>query len=262
MSEPEIPQQYYLRWNNHQNNLQNVFEDLLHDEFFVDVTLACDGMQLKAHKMVLSACSPYFRSILSDTPAKHPIIYFQDIMYSEMKSLLDFMYRGEVSVDQENLSSLLKVAESLKIKGLTEANGQPHATLVAASEPPVKHHPLPEPLHNSLFNPRMRDSFGLHSLQGHLTDHSLESMVASTLANRLADSSTIHSPLLFSALKDGSSYLGPKRKRGRPRRLSGFEPIPLSMKSNEARYEQHCVKSEEMSLVEKIEKVLFFIFSI
>ena len=39
-------QQYCLRWNNHQHNLLSVFEDLLHNEAFVDVTLACDGQQV------------------------------------------------------------------------------------------------------------------------------------------------------------------------------------------------------------------------
>ena len=62
------PQQYCLRWNNHQHNLLSVFEDLLNHEAFVDVTLACDGLNLKAHKMVLSACSPYFQSMFYNTP--------------------------------------------------------------------------------------------------------------------------------------------------------------------------------------------------
>lgn len=56
-------QRFCLRWNNHQSNLLSVFDQLLHDEAFVDVTLAVDGRFLKAHKMVLSACSPYFQVI-------------------------------------------------------------------------------------------------------------------------------------------------------------------------------------------------------
>ena len=115
------PQQYCLRWNNHQHNLLSVFEDLLNHEAFVDVTIACDGLNLKAHKMVLSACSPYFQSMFYNTPDKHPVVFLKDVRYDEMKALLEFMYRGEVSVDQENLSSLLKVAEGLKIKGLAES---------------------------------------------------------------------------------------------------------------------------------------------
>lgn len=55
------PQQFCLRWNNHQSNIISVFEQLLQSESFVDVTLAVEGMTLKAHKVVLSACSPYFQ---------------------------------------------------------------------------------------------------------------------------------------------------------------------------------------------------------
>lgn len=38
--------------------------ELREQEEFVDVTLACEGQQVSAHKVVLSACSPYFRSLL------------------------------------------------------------------------------------------------------------------------------------------------------------------------------------------------------
>ena len=87
------PQQYCLRWNNHQHNLLSVFEDLLNHEAFVDVTIACDGLNLKAHKMVLSACSPYFQSMFYNTPDKHPVVFLKDVRYDEMKALLEFMYR-------------------------------------------------------------------------------------------------------------------------------------------------------------------------
>ena len=127
-SSMQQPQQYCLRWNNHQHNLLSVFEDLLQTEAFVDVTLACDGLQLKAHKMVLSACSPYFQAMLYNTPDRHPIVFLRDVRFYEMKALLEFMYRGEVSVDQDNLSSLLKVAEGLKIKGLAEVSESPQSS--------------------------------------------------------------------------------------------------------------------------------------
>lgn len=113
-------QRFCLRWNNHQSNLLSVFDQLLHDESFVDVTLAVEGQLLRAHKMVLSACSPYFQGLFMNHPDKHPIVILKDVPYSDMKCLLDFMYRGEVSVDQDRLTHFLRVAESLRIKGLTE----------------------------------------------------------------------------------------------------------------------------------------------
>ncbi|KAF2350445.1 BTB/POZ domain [Trinorchestia longiramus] len=114
------PQQFCLRWNNHQSNFVSVFEQLLHTEQFVDVTIAVEGRTLKAHKMVLSACSPYFQAVLASHPDKHPIVILKDVRYTDMRDLLDFMYRGEASVDQENLPTFLRVAECLRIKGLTE----------------------------------------------------------------------------------------------------------------------------------------------
>ena len=248
MSAGQIPQQYCLRWNNHQHNLLSVFEDLLNHEAFVDVTLACEGLQLKAHKMVLSACSPYFQSLLYNTPDRHPIVFLRDVRYNEMKALLEFMYRGEVSVDQENLSSLLKVAEGLKIKGLAEVNDQAAAAVAAAAESTIKA-PPPPPTSSHLSH------FGLHGFPGLLSPHALESAVASSLASKLAASSSSVSPppSIVSALSVGPSFLGPKRKRGRPRRLSGSEAVPMASGLSENGVNQ--MDSEDLASVEKLEKV-------
>ncbi|XP_075235753.1 zinc finger and BTB domain-containing protein ttk isoform X2 [Lycorma delicatula] len=187
-------QRFCLRWNNHQSNLLSVFDQLLHDEAFVDVTLAVEGQFLRAHKMVLSACSPYFQTLFVGHPDKHPIVILKDVPYADMRSLLDFMYRGEVSVDQDRLTAFLKVAESLRIKGLTEVNEERcdlpsiASSLLSSSAPPP---PPPPPPH-------------LHRIH-HLPQHkrSLPPMAAN--------------PLL------GSALTAPKRKRGRPRKLSGSD---------------------------------------
>ncbi|GAB6028199.1 hypothetical protein CHUAL_002398 [Chamberlinius hualienensis] len=117
-------QQFCLKWNNHQLNMLSVFDHLLQSEAFVDVTLACEGSSLKAHKMVLSACSPYFQNLFMENPCQHPIVILKDIQYNDMKSIIDFMYKGEVNVSQEQLSALLKTADTLKVKGLAEVSGQ------------------------------------------------------------------------------------------------------------------------------------------
>lgn len=56
-------QQFCLRWNNFPNNFASQFDALRHDEAFVDVTLTCEGRRIEAHKLVLSACSPYFKQL-------------------------------------------------------------------------------------------------------------------------------------------------------------------------------------------------------
>lgn len=56
----EDDQQFCLKWNNHQSTLIQNFDTLLVSGTLVDCTLAAEGKYLKAHKVVLSACSPYF----------------------------------------------------------------------------------------------------------------------------------------------------------------------------------------------------------
>lgn len=53
-------QQFCLKWNNHQSTIVAGFDTLLESGTLVDCTLAAEGQYLKAHKVVLSACSPYF----------------------------------------------------------------------------------------------------------------------------------------------------------------------------------------------------------
>ncbi|KAG0725296.1 Broad-complex core protein isoforms 1/2/3/4/5 [Chionoecetes opilio] len=116
-------QQFCLRWNNFQANIVSSFEALLDREEFVDVTLTAEGKSLKAHRVLLSACSPYFRDLFRDLPAhQHPVIVLRDTSFLELKSLLSFIYHGEVNVSQERLGLLLKTAEALRIKGLAQDN--------------------------------------------------------------------------------------------------------------------------------------------
>jgi Cys2His2 zinc finger developmental/cell cycle regulator len=161
--------------------LLSVFDQLLHDESFVDVTLAVEGQLLRAHKMVLSACSPYFQALFVNHPDKHPIVILKDVPYSDMRSLLDFMYRGEVSVDQDRLTAFLRVAESLRIKGLTEVNEEKCDTITSS----------------------LTQQNQMNANMPHL--------------QRLQQNKRFGNPLNML----GNALLQPKRKRGRPRKLSG-----------------------------------------
>jgi hypothetical protein len=76
------------------------------------------------------------------SPQQHPIIVFKDIQLSELKAILEFIYRGEVSVAQEQVGALLKAAESLKVKGLyseDSAAGSPAGLSGLSFEPTSGH---------------------------------------------------------------------------------------------------------------------------
>lgn len=115
-------QQFCLKWNSYQTNLSKEFDDLLQNESFVDVTLACDGHSVKAHKMVLSACSPYFQALFFDHPCQHPIIIMKEVKWPELKAVVEYMYRGEINVGRDQIEPLLRVANMLKIRGLTDVD--------------------------------------------------------------------------------------------------------------------------------------------
>ncbi|XP_046801776.1 broad-complex core protein isoform X1 [Lucilia cuprina] len=117
-------QHFCLRWNNYQSSITSAFENLRDDEDFVDVTLACEGRSIKAHRVVLSACSPYFRDLLKSTPCKHPVILLQDVNFHDLHSLVEFIYHGEVNVHQKSLQSFLKTAEVLRVSGLTQQQAE------------------------------------------------------------------------------------------------------------------------------------------
>ena len=115
-------EKFCLRWNDFESNISVAFRELRDDKDFFDVTLACDDEQIQSHKMILSACSPFFRNILRRNPHQHPLIYLKGVKYTDLQSVLNFMYHGEVSVGQEELNSFLAVAEDLMVKGLTQNN--------------------------------------------------------------------------------------------------------------------------------------------
>jgi len=129
-------EKFCLRWNDFESNISVAFRELREDKDFFDVTLACEDNQLSAHKVILSACSPFFRNILRRNPHQHPLLYLRGVRHSDLQSVLNFMYHGEVNVAQEELNSFLAVAEDLKVKGLTQNNSTPSAPKRARSPPP------------------------------------------------------------------------------------------------------------------------------
>merc|ERR1712106_26001 len=118
-------EKFCLRWNDFENNISSAFRELREDKDFFDVTLACEDNQLQAHKVILSACSPFFRSVLKRNPHQHPLLYLKGVRYESVLAVLNFMYHGEVNVAQEELNTFLSVAEDLKVKGLTQGSEKP-----------------------------------------------------------------------------------------------------------------------------------------
>ena len=112
-------EKYSLTWQNYSDHLKGMMKELMMNEDFSDVTLVTeDKKQIKAHINILSACSPVFKDILKKERNSSAIMYLRGIQYSEMESIMQFIYLGEATFYKERLDELLSVAKSLEIKSL------------------------------------------------------------------------------------------------------------------------------------------------
>jgi hypothetical protein len=135
-------EKFCLRWNDFQENISVAFRDLRNDSDFFDVTLACSDESsvnnsagseasrppthktVRAHKVILSSCSIFFKDLLRSMTVAgsnvQPLIFLRGIRFEDLQSILDFMYFGEVNIEQEKLNTFLAVAEELRVKGLSQ----------------------------------------------------------------------------------------------------------------------------------------------
>ncbi|XP_030381016.1 sex determination protein fruitless [Scaptodrosophila lebanonensis] len=223
-----LPQQYCLRWKYHHSNLQTMFSQLLDRGCFCDVTLACEGQLIRAHRVVLCACSTFFDSVLSNYASERdPIIIMKDVTFAEVKCLIEFMYKGEINVEHASLPSLLKTADDLKIKGLAEVSwrddddGPPLP--MAAAEFHSPHRSLAESYAQEMLHQQAQQS----TMQSHRhrctssPEHERHSPTMDSvlgLSTRMPTLTPI--PSASATLEGGGApvehYMGPKRKRGRP----------------------------------------------
>ena len=122
-------EKFCLKWNDFQKSISTSFHSLQEDTTFPDVTtftddtLPCeDGNLIEAHKLILTACSPFFHSMLAKNNYSNPLIYMRGLKAKDMMPVVDFIYHGEVNIFQEDLDNFLALADCVKLKGLICSN--------------------------------------------------------------------------------------------------------------------------------------------
>ena len=116
-----IGEKYNMTWYSYSEHLVEMMKELMNDKGSQDVTLVCeDKTKIKAHKIVLKACSPVFANILEGDMNPNPIIYLRGIHQQELESVLQFMYLGQATFYESRMSELLRVARSLEVKELSQ----------------------------------------------------------------------------------------------------------------------------------------------
>ena len=121
-----MPELVSLHWDDFKDHVNEAFQNLIGDNDFADVTLACgDGQQIKAHKVILAASSPFFENLLKSNAHPHPLIFMRGVEFDNLQAIVNWLYCGETSVYQENLESFLQVAEEIQITGLMAKSKEP-----------------------------------------------------------------------------------------------------------------------------------------
>ena len=120
---------FSFKWNTYSDHLRSMLHSLLSSPDSADVTLVCDDQkQLRAHKAILSYCSPIFKIIIQSNPHPHPLIYLRGVKYETLQSLINFMYVGKASLDKDHVNQFLEIAKEFEIKELCQSQGIENAT--------------------------------------------------------------------------------------------------------------------------------------
>ena len=116
-----MSEKFNLSWNDFQSNVLRSFSSLRRDTALCDVTLVTDDQKLvRAHKIVLSTCSEFFKTIFHNSLANsnNLMLYLSDLSSHDLNTILDYIYLGEAQVFQEGLDKFLTNAQKLKLEGM------------------------------------------------------------------------------------------------------------------------------------------------
>ena len=142
------PDKFCLKWNDFQTNISSSYRDLRETNEFSDVTLVSeDNQQIEAHRVILSACSPFFMTVFKKNKHPHPMIYMWEMKSKDLIAIVDFIYQGEANIFQDDLDNFLSFAEKLQLRGLSgqeRKNEQSDQHGTGENKQSIKSKPTPE----------------------------------------------------------------------------------------------------------------------
>ena len=164
---------FCLQWNDFQQNIATTYQDLRKYQDFCDVTLVCEeGKQIEAHRIILSASSTFFNTLLKRNINSHPLIYMRGLKAKELTAIVDFIYHGETNIYQNDLDGFLALAEELQLKGLDGTIDKPLNNCENLSKKHIEKQPKKEDIlkqecHVQTDTPEDSDSFTTSRIENH-----------------------------------------------------------------------------------------------
>ena len=115
-----MSEKFHLKWNDFQENISSTWNTARASGDFTDVTLVSgDGQMYPAHRVIVAASSSVLSDIMTKVNHPHPLVYVYGVDSKDLVHVLDYIYHGEVRLDQDNLNDFLALAEEFKLIGLT-----------------------------------------------------------------------------------------------------------------------------------------------
>jgi len=99
--------------NSHHNDyIHELMKGMFYQKYDADVTIVTeDNQKIEAHKVILKACSPIFKNMFE----KASVIFLSEINCEELNHLLQFMYFGLVSVDEDKMETFIELGKKFQI---------------------------------------------------------------------------------------------------------------------------------------------------
>ena len=106
----------------HAQSLLTALENLRNREELCDVVLRVAETEIKAHRVVLAAVSPYFNAMFTGDLAesKQKVVQLNDLDPSAVQMFVEFAYVAKANISVDNVQSLLTVASLLQVESLVE----------------------------------------------------------------------------------------------------------------------------------------------
>ncbi|KAK7873746.1 hypothetical protein R5R35_013276 [Gryllus longicercus] len=111
---------YTLSCDNHCSTLMSALNKFRETKKFHDVCFLADSERLYVNRTILAAYSPYMEHVLNDLNNTTVVFVAHGISAKTMNQLIDFMYRGVISIAQEDVMPLINAAKIYHIVGLKD----------------------------------------------------------------------------------------------------------------------------------------------
>ena len=168
-----------LQWNDFPGNIRETFRTLKDDKDFTDVTLVCeDGVQIEVRKVILISSSPVFASLLKIKKHPQSLIYMRGLNSGELQTLVDFLYLGETTVQEEDVENFLELGKEFQLKGLTESLPHLRETMPLTIKKP-KFEKIQKDLKNldiDIFNEKLEDEKLIGKINSSIPTETIENL--------------------------------------------------------------------------------------